>query len=1055
MKRLLAIICSLLVVLKVEAQERVELRVASTTDVHGRLRAWDYYADRAEADRGLSRAATIVDSLRKAHPDGVVLVDAGDLLQGNPLTYVAARLDTAGPHPVIAAMNAMQYDAAALGNHEFNYGLPTLRSALKGARFPFLAANLTTRGAEKRFHADYALVKRGPLRVAIVGATTPGSMVWDRENLRGRVQVGAMLPALRRTVRALRSRADVVVVVMHSGLDGASSYNEQATGVAPENEAARVAHEVPGVDLIVYGHSHREMADTTVNGVLLMQPRNWAASVGVATLTVERRGPRWRVVAKRGQLVRSAGHAEHPAVVAATERTHTATVSWVRQTLGSTPVAWRADSARVRDTPLIDFILEVQRKATGADLAATAAFDLNASLDTGAVTVAEVARLYPYDNTLRAVRVTGKQLREFLDYSSRYYRTIGSNEAKTGLVDPDVPGFNFDIIAGADYTLDISRPLGARVTRLRVKDREVRDIDTFTLALNNYRQTGGGGFAMLAGAPVVYDKQEEIRDLLIAEVQRRGTINPSDYHTVNWQLEPLSMVDSVYRTIRSLPFDRTTAPVTRPGGASPHLTQGRWLRVLGTSDFHGGLEARDISADGVVRGGAAGFATVLQQARAECVAPACESVWVDGGDQWQGTAASAVDVGRPVTALFNRLGLNAAALGNHEFDWGVDSMRARLRENRFPVLAANFLDTLGTDIPWMPDDTLLTIGGVKVGVIGIMTRETISATRRSIIRPFTVAPAASIIDARARALRARGADAVVVVGHVGAGCARNDLNSCTGELIDLVNAVTERIDAWVGGHSHRGAAAMVNGMPVVQAYQKGSALGIIDVPLSAGVERRRPELRNVRADSTRSDPVIAAWVDSLTRDVNKALAQVVAQVGEPIRRAPPNGLLGNLIADAQRVIGEGDVAIMNTGGVRVDLRLGPVTRGDIFEVQPFGNMLVRWHVTGEWLLQQLERAVSNGRVHLSGVVVEMDTSRAPGSRLLSARLTSGKAIDPTGRYRLILTDFLAEGNDRLVSARPDREELLPIPDREAFERYLRSLPQPVRAPTDQRIIHRQ
>jgi 5'-nucleotidase len=177
-------------------------------------------------------------------------------------------------------------------------------------------------------------------------------------------------------------------------------------------------------------------------------------------------------------------------------------------------------------------------------------------------------------------------------------------------------------------------------------------------------------------------------------------------------------------------------------------------------------------------------------------------------------------------------------------------------------------------------------------------------------------------------------------------------------------------------------------------------------------------------------------------------------VGEPIARRLPDGLLGNLVADAQRVIGEGDVAIMNTGGVRVDLRPGVVTRGDVFEVQPFGNRLVRWHVSGAWLLTQVERAVSNGRVHLSGVVVEIDTTRALGSRLLSAKLSDGRRIDPAARYRLVLTDFLAEGNDRLISDGPEREEVLPMLDREALERYLQRARQPVMAPRDVRIIYR-
>src|SRR5688572_20373696 len=165
-RTILAALGALLAALPVAAQQRVELKVAATTDVHGRLRGWDYYENRVDSARGLTRAATIVDSVRRANPGRVILVDAGDLLQGNPMTYVAARVDSLAPHPVIAAMNAMRYDAAALGNHEFNYGLDILDRAAAGARFPFLAANAERLDGGREYGA-MKVVERAGVKVAI------------------------------------------------------------------------------------------------------------------------------------------------------------------------------------------------------------------------------------------------------------------------------------------------------------------------------------------------------------------------------------------------------------------------------------------------------------------------------------------------------------------------------------------------------------------------------------------------------------------------------------------------------------------------------------------------------------------------------------------------------------------------------------------------------------------------------------------------------------------------------------------------------------------------
>jgi 2',3'-cyclic-nucleotide 2'-phosphodiesterase/3'-nucleotidase len=510
------------------------------------LRGYDYYQNAPDPARGLARAATIVDSLRTANPGRVVLVDAGDLLQGNPLTYVAAHSPTDSVHPVIAAMNAMRYDAAAIGNHEFNYGLPVLERALAGARFAPLAANAYTPDGRPAYRR-WVMLDRDGVRVAIVGATTPGSMIWDREHLQGRLVIRGIVPAVRRAVVEARAAgADVIVVVLHSGLDEPSSYDTVATALPSENVSARVAREVPGIDVIVYGHSHKEMADTTIAGVLLTQPRNYAASVSVAELRLEPDSGRWRVASKRARLIRAGGHAEHPAVLAATEAAHRAAVAYAAETLGTTAIAWRADSARVRDTPLVDFILEVERRVAGADLASTPAFDLRASIDTGAITVAEIAALYPYDNTLRAIRVSGRELREYIERSAYYFRGVGGGGA---VVDTTIPGYNYDMLSGVDYTIDLRRPRGSRVTELWYKGRPVTDVDTFTLALNNYRQAGGGGFSMLSTAPILYQSQEDIRELLIDEVRRRKTLRPEDYFTPNWRLEPATAAGEAYRSM--------------------------------------------------------------------------------------------------------------------------------------------------------------------------------------------------------------------------------------------------------------------------------------------------------------------------------------------------------------------------------------------------------------------------------------------------------------------------------------------------------------------------
>jgi 2',3'-cyclic-nucleotide 2'-phosphodiesterase/3'-nucleotidase len=519
----------------------LDLVVAATTDIHGRARGWDYYTDKPDPARGLARVGTIVDSLRRG-PVLPVVVDAGDIIQGNPLAFVAARVDTTMVHPVIAAMNAIQYDAAAIGNHEFNFGVPTLGRAVRQAEFPLLAANVYTTAGQRAFR-PWSISARSGVKIGVVGATTPGSMVWDRDNLAGKLVVREIVPEVATAVREVRATgAAVVIVVVHSGLNEPSSYDTVGTKVGSDNVAARIAREVPGVDLIVYGHTHKEMADTVINGTLLMQPKNWATSVAIAHLGLVRRDGKWRVATRRSSIVQAAGHRESPAVIAVTEEGHRSALRYATAAIGTTPVAWNADSARVVDTPIIDFILEVERRASGAQLASTAAFALDASLAAGPITVSRLAALYPYDNTLRAVRISGEQLRAYLEQSARYFQQQPNGQFA---VDRSIPGFNYDMVAGVDYTIDVSKPIGERIVTLTYEGRPVAPTDSFTMALNNYRQTGGGGFSMLRDAPVVYDRDLDIRQLLIDEVRRRGTITPADYFHPNWRIVPTSAIGNL------------------------------------------------------------------------------------------------------------------------------------------------------------------------------------------------------------------------------------------------------------------------------------------------------------------------------------------------------------------------------------------------------------------------------------------------------------------------------------------------------------------------------
>jgi 2',3'-cyclic-nucleotide 2'-phosphodiesterase (5'-nucleotidase family) len=960
----------------------------------------------------------------------VVLVDGGDLLQGNPFAYVAMKQFADSANPIIAAMNAMRYDAAAIGNHEYNYGVPYLERAVSQARFPMLSANTWKPDGTHKFK-PWTIVDRQGVKIGIVGATTPGVMVWDAANVRGRVKLTDIVPAVKTAVQEVKAAgAAVVIVTVHSGLNEPSSYDTVTTGVPSENVSERIAREIPGIDLVVYGHSHREQPDLHIGSTLLVQPRNWATSVGVAHLSVARDGARWRVASSRGEVIQSRGHTESAALLATSSAPHKATIAYANTVIGTTPVAWRGDSARLVDTPLIDLINEVERKAAKADLASSAAFTLDASLAAGPITVARIAQLYPYDNTLRAVRISGQQLRDYLEYSARYFARVENGKP---VPDPSIQGYSYDMISGAGYTIDLARPIGSRITTLTYKGEPVAPTDSFTLALNNYRQSGGGGYTMLKDAPVVYDQQQEIRQLLIDEVRSKQTLNPQDYFTRNWSL--------VY-----------------PGSADGATSAGPRLRVIATNDFHGALEPR-ADASGVLRGGAAYVASLIQSARAEC--GGCETLLLDGGDMFQGTPVSNLSHGRPVVDYYNKLGYTAAALGNHEFDWTVDTLRARMRDADYAILGANVRYSDGRDVPWIRDDTIVVKGRTRVGIIGISTPETATSTLPANVKGLKFLDPAPVIDERARQLRARGADVIVVVAHEGGFCNANaGSEQCSGDVFEAVHRITEKVDLLVSGHTHSLINTRINGIPIVQARSSGQAVAVADIPLDASGKPAgavHTEVRSVLTSSITPYPPVDSMVSRAVAKVAPIVNRRVTTTRVALSRDGSQYTLGNLVADAQRWAGKGDIAVMNNRGIRAGVRAGEITYGELYEVQPFANTLYRVRMTGAQVREYFEKLLGGDEVliHISGATIGYDPSRPRGSRIVSLRLSAGRTLSDDASYNVIMNNFMATGGSNMGPPRGSRSTPLDIVDLDALVDYMRTLPSPIRPPTQPRIFIRE
>ena len=498
-----------------------------------------------------------------------------------------------------------------------------------------------------------------------------------------------------------------------------------------------------------------------------------------------------------------------------------------------------------------------------------------------------------------------------------------------------------------------------------------------------------------------------------------------------------------------VPLPTATGPRATAEPPAPMIPQR--LRVIGTNDFHGALDPRPDDTN-VLRGGAANLAAMIRRAERECQPPECASILVDGGDMFQGTPSSNFVFGRSVVELYNYLGYSAAAVGNHEFDWSQDTLRALMRAAQYPILGANIrMKATGLDAPWIPNDTIVRRGPFRVGIIGVSTVDTPATTWAGYVDDLSFVDPVPIIDSIAPALRARGADFVIVIGHIGARCSAD---ACTGEAVDIANRLTAKVDAIVSGHSHTRVDAAVKGIPLVQATSRGQAIDVVDIFTSGAPALH--EVRDVIADSVVADPAVATMIGIAKQNLDRVAPHInrpVATIATAMRNSGVQRPLGNLIADAMRVVGGGDLGIMNSGGVRQSLPAGVATYGTLFEVQPFGNKLVRVRVTGQNLWNYFAGAVERGvNFHVSGARLVYHAGPPAG---LDSLYVQGTPVSPQTIYTVVLNDFSANGGDRLgfgqlaLSTTPAN-----IVDLDALTAYLSSLPQPVTPPADVRVIRR-
>ena len=518
------------------------ITILGTSDMHGNIWGFSYEDNAETANNGMARLYTYIQQVRAENPN-TILIDAGDDIQGTIMTDDIYNKTPEEPHPVITAMNYMGYDAMTLGNHEFNWGIPTMQTILSQAEFPVLAANVTDADGELVTGAGWTIVERDGVKVAIIGVVTPDVPIWDggKEGIDEATYEAANV-AVSAAIDEIGEEADVIVVSAHMGMY--AEFDEENGS----DSAQKILDDNPEIDVLQVAHNHvvvnEKQGDTVIGGV-----RNGGRDIARFDLTLDADN---NVVDATVEIVDMTDVTPSQEIrdIPLVAEAHQKTIDYIAggtdesgeplPPLGSTTAKFQPENeirgipaGRVMDTAVMDLINQIQLENSGADVSAAALFKDTSDLPEGDINYGNIFDIYKFDNTLYRVTVTGAELKAYMEWSAECYNQWEEGDINISF-DPEYPDYLYDMFAGVEYEIDLSKPKGERIQNVMFKGEPLQDDQTLTLAVNNYRYSSALKAQNIISGTREWESSNSIRDMIVAYFAEHSPVEPTVDN--NWKI---------------------------------------------------------------------------------------------------------------------------------------------------------------------------------------------------------------------------------------------------------------------------------------------------------------------------------------------------------------------------------------------------------------------------------------------------------------------------------------------------------------------------------------